>query len=349
MTDYLLHEFSHQDLDWLLHNGQIRELSPKTVLRQPDRPCHEIYLLLEGSLSLAMPYQNSGQLQEFLQLTSGELTGAIPYLETLFSAATIQAIDRSCVLCFDRTQLADKLTQDIAFSAHFYRAQAVLLWQRLQFLAMQMKLNPAFLARVNLKEAAILFAELQDQDLDWLIAVGQIQMLANQTILQPRYHPIEALHIVLEGALSLQALDDSPDAIAQVFLHSDLRSLQELARLARGDLFGETLFLQPHPSYVQIQALRETQLLSIPRWRLAAKLLHDDGFAMRFYRVLAGLMASKYQAIVSQLGFVTHQETLEVGDSFLSKMAMAEARFDWMLKRIKTQSTSGREIQWSFN
>jgi CRP-like cAMP-binding protein len=347
MVDYLLHELSHQDLDWLIQMGKIKELSPKAILRQPDRPCHEMYLLLEGSLSLALPHQEHGALQELLQLTSGECTGAIPYLETLFSSATIQAIDRSCILSIDRTQLADQLTQDHAFSTHFYRAQAILLLQRMQFLAMQMNLNPAFLAQLNLKEVSILFAELQDQDLDWFIAVGQVQQLASQTILQPRYRPIEALQIVLEGTLSLQALDDAPDAIAQVFLNSARGSLQELARLARGDVFGETSFLQPHPSYVQIQALRETQVLSIPHWRLAAKLLHDTGFAMRFYRVLAGLMASKYQTIVSQLGFVTQLEAIEFGDSFLSKMAMAEARFDWMVKRLKTQSATGSAIQWS--
>jgi hypothetical protein len=47
------------------------------------------------------------------------------------------------------------------------------------------------------------------------------------------------------------------------------------------------------------------------------------------------------------LGFLTPLEAIEFGDSFLSKMAMAEARFDWMVKRLKTQSATGSAIQWS--
>jgi hypothetical protein len=30
----------------------------------------------------------------------------------------------------------------------------------------------------------------------------------------------------------------------------------------------------------------------------------------------------------------------------LNKVALAEARFEWMLKRIQTELGTGREIQW---
>lgn len=97
---------------------------------------------------------------------------------------------------------------------------------------------------------------------------------------------------------------------------------------------------------MSVKAAEDSVVLSIPRWRLAAKLLHDVAFAARFYRVLAVLLADKQRAIVSRLGYgrlsySTGQslgENLEyeneLNSDFLAQVALAGARFDWMLKRI---------------
>jgi hypothetical protein len=104
-------------------------------------------------------------------------------------------------------------------------------------------------------------------------------------------------------------------------------------------------------SEITVRTLRDTQILSIPRWRLTAKLLHDLGFASRFYRVMAMLLGNKYQNMIQQL----HQECStangeqtpgnvhvnELNHQLLNRVALAEARFDWLLKRATHSSGTG--------
>ncbi len=52
MTALLLHEMSRADVDWLQTVGHIQELTPNQVLMQPDRPCQQVHLLLDGGVTL---------------------------------------------------------------------------------------------------------------------------------------------------------------------------------------------------------------------------------------------------------------------------------------------------------
>ncbi|MGL5804706.1 MAG: cyclic nucleotide-binding domain-containing protein, partial [Xenococcaceae cyanobacterium] len=122
---------------------------------------------------------------------------------------------------------------------------------------------------------------------------------------------------------------------------------KELSRLSRGDIVGESPFLEARPPNFNVRAIEDSIVLSVPRWRLAAKLLHDVGFASRFYRVLTALLADKQQALVNQIGYgrvsYSQGQSLEESDEYdnelsteaLSRVALAGARFDWMLKRMK--------------
>jgi hypothetical protein len=60
--------------------------------------------------------------------------------------------------------------------------------------------------------------------------------------------------------------------------------------------------------------------------------------------VLANLLASKYQTLLQTVGFILPQSSIESGDRFLSKVAMAEARFDLMMKRVQTKTLAESTI-----
>lgn len=357
MESLLLQEMSNADIDWFQYVGTVQELMPNQVLMQPDSPDHQVHLLLQGGLTIAFPAQETLTPQELMPLDRGDLIGEVPALEPFYGTATIHARTPCQILSIDQHHLAEKLAQDTLFAAHFYRVQALLIMQRLQTLMFQFQLNPDSLYQINVKEASSLFAELQDSDLDWFIAVGEWQSLPRAAILQPADRPIEALYFVLEGALSLGASRESPHDLAQIFYPrpQDTASapLQELTRIARGDIFGEMPFAQVNAvtmplSRVQVQAVRDTEVLSIPRWRLISKLLHDPGFAFRFYRVLAVLLASKYHTLVTHLGFITQPNPQGLGssDRLLTQMARAEKRFEWMVQRIQTKIATRGDMQW---
>jgi bacteriocin-type transport-associated protein len=333
MTEILLKELSNADIGWLMQNGKHQRLEMDDLLIQADQTDF-FYILLSGSLAVCLPHSG----REFIHLSDGEIAGAIPFLH--LSAAPIKAKVSSEMLVIPRSLLTQKLEQDAEFAAHFYRACAIILANRLKQLSKTLNCHSAILMQMQLKEAEMVFAELQDADLDWLIAVGKVQQFASETVVLDSGSPVDQLHILLDGAMSLSLTEKHNTLIAKVFSEATGEAEQEFARLSRGELLGELVFVDAHSIAVKVRTLRDSQVLSIPRWRLAAKLLHDAGFAARFYKVLAALLANKQQAIAQKLGGSTE----ELGGHFLAQMALAEARFDWMLKRIQTQK--GSEIQW---
>lgn len=332
MTDILLKELSSADIGWLVQNGKHQQFEAGDLIIQADQ-AEFFYILLSGGLAVCLPHGG----REFVQLLDGEIAGAIPFLH--LPATTIKAKVSSEVLVISRSLLTQKLEQDAEFAAHFYRACAIILANRLKQLSKTLSCHPAILMQMQLKEAAMVFAELQDADLDWLIAVGKVQQFARETVVLDSGSPVDQLHILLDGAMSLSLTEKHNNLLAKVFSEAS-EVEQEFARLSRGELLGELVFIDAHSIAVKVRILRDSQVLSISRWRLAAKLLHDAGFAARFYKVLAALLANKQQAIAQKLGGSTE----ELGSHFLAQMALAEARFDWMLKRIQTQK--GSEIQW---
>ena len=365
MTEVLLKELSNEDINWMLAVGQQLEIQPGTVLIQQGEPLEALYILLDGALrvSLSQPDTNplgrafavleGGSLpgREIAQLSSGEMVGEIPFGDTYLPSTTVQATTKSLVLKIERGHLISKLQQDLSFAAHLYRANAVLLAHRLELLMQQLGRSTVVLSQPQLREALIIFAELNDNDIDWLIAAGKVQKVMTDSVLVRSSRPIESLYILLDGAIALKTASGDINPLTRAF--SNLEDSQnedlekEFARLSRGDIVGETPFMEMQNPAVTVKALRDSLVLSIPRWRLAAKLLHDVGFAARFYRVLAILMADKQQAIVQRMAYgrlsYSSGESLEksypneLNGNFLTQVSLAGARFEWMLRRLKAE------------
>lgn len=358
MTEVLLKELSNQDIDWMLTTGIRTEIEPGTVLIQQGQPLQALHILLDGALSVSLTQPNTNPLgrafaaleggtlpgREIARLSSGEMVGEIPFVETYLPSTTVCATSKSVVLTISMKHLIQKLEQDLSFAAHLYRASAVLLASRLEQMINQLGHSTVVLSQPVLREALIIFAQLDDSDIEWLIAAGRVQQIAADTVLIRSGRPIEALHILLDGAIALNAAEEG-NLLTQAFSHLENQpSTREFARLSRGDIVGETTFIEAQQSAIAVKALRDSRVLSIPKWRLAAKLLHDVGFAARFYRVLAIILADKQQAIVSRLGYgrvsyssgqaLENSYSNELDPDFLTQVGLAGARFEWMLKRI---------------
>lgn len=362
MTEVLLKELSNQDIDWMLAIGHQAEIEPGTVLIRQGQPLDALHILLDGALTVSLAQKNENPLgrafaaleggalpgRDIAQLSSGEMVGEIPFVETYLPSTTVKATTKSLILTIERSHLIQKLQQDLGFAAHLYRASAVLLANRLEQMMNQLGRSTVVLSQPQLREALIVFAQLHDSDIDWLIAAGRVHQFAADTVLIQSGRPIEALHILLDGAVALTAAEENANPLTRAFSNlEDSQKTREFARLSRGDIVGETPFIEAQPSAVTVKTLRDSRLLSIPRWRLAAKLLHDVGFAARFYRVLAILLADKQQAIVERLGYgrltyssgqsLEQSYANELNTNFLAEVALAGARFEWMLKRIRIE------------
>jgi CRP-like cAMP-binding protein len=346
MTAVLLKELSNHDINWMLAHGAPVAVTAETPLIAPGDPGDGFYILLDGSLAVRAAEQGARTTP---RLSPGELVGMLPGWE-LPIGTTLQASKNSQVLAISRSVLQQKLQDDPQFAAHLYRASAVLLAQRLEQQRAELGV-----AESPGRESITVFAGLQDSDLDWLIAVGQVQPLPVHTVLVQPGRPADALHILLDGALGISAVPDRPAAhpLLTTFSRQPTEPTVEFGRLSRGDIVGELLFVNACPPPVTVTAVRDCQVLSVPRWRLATKLLYDAEFAARFYSVLCHLLAqqqSRLQALGGSSPATAPNDLLE--DQFLTQVALAEKRFDWMLERIQSQqspsSQSGhrKAIQW---
>jgi bacteriocin-type transport-associated protein len=363
MTEVLLKELSNSDIDWMLATGQREEIAAGTTLIRQGEPVNALYVLLDGTLTVSIAQADDNPIgrafavleggemtgREIARLANGEVVGEMPFLESHLSSTTVKAAKKSLVLMIPRQQLLDKLKSDLNFAAHLYRAIAVLLAHRLEQIVSQIGHRTIVLCQPQIREILFTFAELNDSDIGWMIATGSATRVPRGEVLLHSGRPVEAMHILLDGKMVASVSEDADNPLTRAFSNLEQTETieREFAQLSRGDIVGETPFVEANPPAMTIRAVEDAIVLSIPRLKLAAKLLNDMGFAARFYRVLAILLADKQQGVINRLGYgrityssgqsldeqLTYED--ELSSSFLAQVTLAGTRFDWMLKQIR--------------
>jgi CRP/FNR family transcriptional regulator, cyclic AMP receptor protein len=166
-----------------------------------------------------------------------------------------------------------------------------------------------------MKKVLFILGELIEEDIDWLVEIGDRQLIPPAMVLIQEGHCVETLYILLEGELSVSA-----QALGG----------REIARLSRGEIVGEMSFVDSRPPSATVRAAQASQVFAIPQAQLAAKLDRDVGFASRFYRALAMFLSNRLRSTVGQLGDRT-ETTLDPNDT--SKLA--QARLEALLRRLR--------------
>lgn len=181
----------------------------------------------------------------------------------------------------------------------------------------------------KVQKVLFLFGELNDDDIDWMIATGTLEKIPAGTVLIRENQPISSFYILLQGRVSVYI--------------TVLDSSKEIAILGSGEIFGEMSFVDTRPPSATVETAEESVVLSLPRERLANRLLQDVGFASRFYRAIALFLSTRLRSAVKYLGYDReflpekefNTEEMDLGDTLKENMPMARARFDWMLRRLK--------------
>lgn len=357
MADVLLQVLDNTDIDWLIATGQQEQLAADTVLLNACAEPDTVYLLLDGTLSIQVPDTSAQQAlprlpmtqlkteRELIRLSHGEIVGEAPLFNSRFTA-TIKAAENSIVLSIPHQRLAAKLRQDIQFSAHFYRALALILSERLRQLLLAAGQSQS-ISNQPVKEAAYTFGELRDSDIDWLVSVGHLKQVEPETVLLQAGRPVDALYIVLDGLLrsAVPTVDANPLAICFECTNKLASSEKVVANLSRGEVVGAVYFLDFRPTPITVRSVKETLLLSIAQQDLTAKLQQDTSFASRFYRVLALQLSNRLQTALASLGCSQQAYCREAGlqeveydDEMdieaLEQVSQGAMRFNWMLKRL---------------
>lgn len=178
-----------------------------------------------------------------------------------------------------------------------------------------------------MKKVLFILGELSDSDVDWFVAVGSRETVVPGRVLIREASAIDGIYVILEGrfAVSVAALQD-----------------QEVAQLGCGEIVGEMSLVEQRPPSATVTALEPGLVLAVPRREIERKLDEDTAFAARFYRALAVFLSDRLRSTVSRLGYgesgpmdqdAEYEDELDM--SVLDKAALAGARFDWLLKRMK--------------
>jgi bacteriocin-type transport-associated protein len=358
MTEVLLKELSNSDINWMIATGQKKEIPAGTILVQQGKALDTLHIILDGTFTITVSQATNNPLdrafaamedsetlgREIARVSSGEIIGEIPFINVRPAATTVEAAEKSLVISISRQQLTAKLQQDIGFACRFYRAIAILLANRIT------QLGHSKLVKSNtLRDMLFVLEQLHDSDIDWMIATGTSQKIAANTVLIREGGPVDALYILLDGTMTVSVSEDERNPLTRAFaaLEGDKTTSREIARLSKGEIVGETAFIDTRLPFATIRSTGDSLVLSIPRQQLAAKLQQDIGFASRFYRVIATLLANRLQEMFSRLGYGRRiyskgqslDENVEYEDeldsNILDNMALAGTRFDWMLSRLR--------------
>lgn len=190
-----------------------------------------------------------------------------------------------------------------------------------------------------MRKVLFILSEFADSDVDWMVDNGVKESYAAGTTLIREGRPLEEIYVLLDGELSVTLAATEGG---------------EVARLRSGEVLGELSFLDSRPPSASVTAVTEVVVLSIPRARLTVKLEQDAPFAARFYRALGVFLASRLRSTQRRLGYgtdrildddVDHEDELD--PRVLDHIALAGARFDWMMQRLRALPTSRPSVPGS--
>lgn len=126
---FIFSDLTDTDVDWLAAVGKRKEFAAGAVLIEEGKAIDEVYILLEGELSVSVKARGP---EPIAILNQGEIVGELSFLDSRPPSATVAVQTESVVLAIPRDQLSSKLERDTRFAAHFYRALGVFLATRLR-------------------------------------------------------------------------------------------------------------------------------------------------------------------------------------------------------------------------
>ena len=124
---YILGQLSDDDVEWLATVGQRQIIKKGQMLVTQGQAVAWLFFILDGQFDVSA--RGVGQLAV---VGCGEIIGEISLVDSRPPAASVTAVEDCVVLAIERDALQRKLVTDVYFAAHFYRAVATFLAERMR-------------------------------------------------------------------------------------------------------------------------------------------------------------------------------------------------------------------------
>ncbi len=123
---FLLGALEHQDIEWLMEEGELKTIDSGEVLIQKGEEITHLFLTLSGS------YKVMDDKKEIGEVSAGEILGEISFIDAKPPSVSIVTKEYSEFLSVKKELVKEKLQSDLGFAARFYYATSLLLSHRLR-------------------------------------------------------------------------------------------------------------------------------------------------------------------------------------------------------------------------
>ncbi len=286
-----LEESDAELLACLKTEGRVISYGPgKTLIKEGVVSGH-VLILLDGKISINTT-DHQGKQQCLAILSDGAMVGEMSWLEKRPAVADVVTTSASTVLELDNVVL-EKLRQ--------CQPTIAAVWQRLvaKKLASQIQSQNAWIHRYEgpgkeiepLRKIFVLFAELDDQDINLLGNIGSLRRIQPRDILLQQGHQVPSIFLILAGE-------------AEIFVEINGVSKQ-VGSSRRGELLGELTLLtnEAQGATATVRSAGGMELLELNKTELNQALQDNPSFGERFYRSLSCMLSqrSRDQLLARQL------------------------------------------------
>ena len=286
-----LSEVDTELLACLKNEGRAMTYGPGKVLIEEGNISDYMVILLDGEVSINTT-DHQGRQQCLAILSDGAMVGEMSWLEKRPAVADVVTTTASTVLELDVVVL-NKLRQR--------QPTIAAAWQRLvaKKLASQIQSQNAWIHRYEgpgeeiepLRKVLVLFAELDDRDINLLGRIGSLRRIQPGEILLQQGHQVPSVFLILAGE-------------AEIFVEINGVSKQ-VGSSRRGELLGELTLLtsEAQGATATVQSAGGMELLELDKTVLNQALQDDPSFAERFFRSLSCMLSqrSRDQLLARQL------------------------------------------------
>jgi len=125
---FFLGQLSDRDVEWMTLNGKKIEISMGSKLIEKDKSIDNLYIVLDGELSV----YGKNDSDTIAKLGSGEIVGEMSFLESRPPSVNVYATKQSTVFAISKDLIYSRMDSYPEFRGNFYYALALFLSNRLR-------------------------------------------------------------------------------------------------------------------------------------------------------------------------------------------------------------------------
>ena len=131
-----------------------------------------------------------------------------------------------------------------------------------------------------------IFQQLRQEDVHWILASAEVHPIAAGGVLVREDDPSDTIFFIADGLFDVL-----------VFVGHQIK----VGQLGPGEVIGEISWLDRKPISATVRAAEESEVLALSMVALERKLAQDTGFATRFLRAVATLIAERLRTTTSSV------------------------------------------------